>query len=1234
MSSPAPSASEDEEVVHDLTILSCSDTDDADRLFHFLADWAQSGMLDADLWLLSGSADGDLWPARPISFVDENHAAVREELSSALAARRYGIVRIVNVALTGGSGLRSAEAVASVRDYVRERIPANLVRLVTMNIAVPTSRVRPDAPDAAGLASAADLNIVVTPEDQRSSHHPWQAFESREQYAGWAACVVATAAGLWAGVSRGPLDDHSDQLIQGEPAGMVGRAFVRLIDGGFLVDHIGAGLVGRFEEWPVPSGIRRAENLVEQRPEAVDHLAQQFLDVDDHALRFNRVPEKQKPPRQEMVWWRAFLLMFRFIFDALRQVPTNFIRGLQHKVRTGAARWVQSVTMGDDSDVVVTFGGWRSDDQLAGRPHTPEDIRNQARQIVSLMGDRNPPPTSPKAWFDLRKLVFGLADGSELPSVVDQGLVHEGDRRLLVRSPSHLGPDPSGAPLVLHESLFAPGEPLEGLAGRVARPCDALLCREMDTLLARAIAMDDGPSGPSAVADLDVPATDAEAEIDSDEEAGSDDGDEEVEAVDAVVPPVVLPSDRVRYTQARGAIRDWVMERKDSLLWRLGDGIARELLMAIEEYIRAMAVIAAHRPSSVAEEMRRLRRRLWLRWLLIALLVAAGVGVGWLVLGISLLVAAAIALPTLIVSWFATFFRFSREMFRLQYRDLEQRMAYEHAEDSAWVSAGEIVKLVDRYVEFLDWSEVIGHFVHRPWGNPTAIQPAASTLDRTDVPRALGTAQGYITQQSVRSMRARALRQIITTGWLTSLFSPIRDEVLEQLRVDLGLDDASEVIDPEADSGHGHEAPRQRLLRHFDNGRYSASSRRHYEDKVIAFCRALTPSQAFEYVRVDLRPGDEPVRAHEQPPTTAATHDAVHLEPIPTTRSGGGLDAREVVRSSLDAVVHLRVEEGTNSITGSGVLLRHDGHLVTNAHVVGAADEVTVEFTDGVATTGRVVSRAPEQDLAIVHVGRTDVVAARPAADAVSIGQPVVAIGNPSGLAGGPSVSLGIVSAVGRNARFPDHTLHGLIQTDATIGHGSSGGGLFDENGSLVGITTAGLDSVSIGFAISVDDVVRYLNDVVHGGDGDQEEDEEGGDGEIAGVGADQVRVGMTYDDVDEFLIEILPQPGDTFGASCWRPEDQPKSKADRSFLWHPPDHEGRWPEGDDVVSMTVVQPRVSLGRKLAFAACRLDLSSIGLAKNFPILGPASSGDGDGRQGGGSTDGRSSGVDATTDLTL
>ncbi len=229
-------------------------------------------------------------------------------------------------------------------------------------------------------------------------------------------------------------------------------------------------------------------------------------------------------------------------------------------------------------------------------------------------------------------------------------------------------------------------------------------------------------------------------------------------------------------------------------------------------------------------------------------------------------------------------------------------------------------------------------------------------------------------------------------------------------------------------------------------------------------------------------------------PATVAPPAAV----VPPPASGPRVVEREesvvvrVVQNVRPAVVNISVraqvatpfglfpQEGQ----GSGVIIRPDGLILTNNHVVQGAQEITVTLLSGRSLRGRVLGADRFSDLAVVKV---DSATALPVVDmgsssALQVGQLAIAIGNPFGL--GSTVTVGVVSALNRSIQAgPDFVVENLIQTDAAINPGNSGGALLDSAGRLIGINTAIIrEAQGIGFAIPIDHARVVMEHIVSRG--------------------------------------------------------------------------------------------------------------------------------------------------------
>jgi putative serine protease PepD len=201
-----------------------------------------------------------------------------------------------------------------------------------------------------------------------------------------------------------------------------------------------------------------------------------------------------------------------------------------------------------------------------------------------------------------------------------------------------------------------------------------------------------------------------------------------------------------------------------------------------------------------------------------------------------------------------------------------------------------------------------------------------------------------------------------------------------------------------------------------------------------------------------------------------------------------------VATQVIPSVVTIAAGGGGGSGTGSGEVIRSDGYILTNNHVISIAangGSVHVLFSDGQTAAATITGRDPQTDLAVLHVqtsAKLSVIALGTSAS-VKVGQPVVAIGAPLGLSG--TVTSGIISALDRTVQVPGDNdksalLVSALQTDAAINPGNSGGALVNCEGQLVGVPTAGATvpnsgggSIGLGFAIPVDLAKSIADEII-----------------------------------------------------------------------------------------------------------------------------------------------------------
>jgi putative serine protease PepD len=221
------------------------------------------------------------------------------------------------------------------------------------------------------------------------------------------------------------------------------------------------------------------------------------------------------------------------------------------------------------------------------------------------------------------------------------------------------------------------------------------------------------------------------------------------------------------------------------------------------------------------------------------------------------------------------------------------------------------------------------------------------------------------------------------------------------------------------------------------------------------------------------------------PPPPSLTLPPPTSAPVVIADTG---NATEVAMRAIPSIIAVETAGALGNGGGSGVVYSADGYIITNHHVVSEADELAIVFSDGGRWVPEVIGLDDLTDIAVLRVNRPDLTPIEVgSSSSLIIGERAVAVGNPLALEGGPSVTYGIVSALNRSLQVESgETLFGLIQTDAPITRGSSGGALLDSAARLVGITTAiavsDVGAEGLGFAIPVDTALNVANDLIEDG--------------------------------------------------------------------------------------------------------------------------------------------------------
>jgi serine protease Do len=228
---------------------------------------------------------------------------------------------------------------------------------------------------------------------------------------------------------------------------------------------------------------------------------------------------------------------------------------------------------------------------------------------------------------------------------------------------------------------------------------------------------------------------------------------------------------------------------------------------------------------------------------------------------------------------------------------------------------------------------------------------------------------------------------------------------------------------------------------------------------------------------------------------------------------------------NIYAILSASSTGSSSEVSGSGFVWDEQGHIVTNNHVIDGARKIEVTFSDGVTVTANVVGADPDSDLAVLQIDQSKVQlhpVSMAAVGDVRVGQLAIAIGSPFGLEG--SMSMGVVSALGRtlpagsqSTLSPTYSIPDIIQTDAPINPGNSGGVLVNDQGQVIGVTSAIISPVDassgVGFAIPAEIILKVVPALIK-------------DGYVA-----HTYIGITGTSLDPDLAQAMGLPEEQLGA-------------------------------------------------------------------------------------------------------
>ena len=670
---------------------------------------------------------------------------------NALASESFQTIRVVafqQIRRGAAGDPQTVAAARSLSETFKYRIAA-AQKLIVLNVLVPDDRVRDLPPDLLDLGVSA--NVVVAPEDRESPLHASHPLDDPDDLAQHALMSLLVIAALWRHQVDGPLDGEQSGSFNETPHVVLVRGYGRIARAPRLVENIARAVFAqrRTAQWAADA----VGGVPARDPETIARRqAEQFLSRHKGAVSFD-APRPAAPPAMERVGpFRAFAMMIGFIVKGLKALPLTLAGVVTERARRAIGDFAQSVTFGKDSRVQVAGAAERG----GAHPDAASATRDLAVVLLERAGGASPtPPAAGEAWQELRALSFALHDGSDFPSGFDRpsdGVVTE-----VMTEISLIAPDPAEGPFLVDQEVATQLPPTARVP---VRPCDALQGQH----LAYELAQVEG-------------------------------GEAESQRLEA-----------------------WFESRSSSLLWRIAAHVGEHFRQAETVFGAALARVRegpAQLDGALAEAARRKLMSGWGVWsLVMGLAIAAGYflytrtpfGTDATPVWRSLAPRSAdpyIYILGAIVIWLVgmtiLFIRYLRRMFQLKHRLAMENAAYQAALSDAVDAAGALVRLGSIHEQLQDWAQIIGWMLHHPEGGlgDGSGEVQVEVGLRTPASHSIGVARWEETV--LRRLAAIVGRDIFGRSWLSNLFVRYRDEAMQQLKFEQGMDASAPSPDPDWD---------------------------------------------------------------------------------------------------------------------------------------------------------------------------------------------------------------------------------------------------------------------------------------------------------------------------------------------------------------------------------------------------------------------------------------------------
>lgn len=661
-------------------------------------------------------------------------------------------------------------------------------------------------------------NVVVVPEESAGGEGFIAIDLTPDKVEAVGLGALTLVGGLWSWIDHGILDHEQASNVAGMTYIRMVRLSLRVVDAGDLTSRLIGWAMDPGGVWPIPN-----EYVIHDQPhEVVSELAAEIATSSEARFTFQPFVPKNPPRPKAVGLFGALILFYSRLWNFIRSMPQEYVERLKNRVVDRVESFVQTQTFGADSSIVV---------RIAQRPETVAELvttRVRAGLLSTLkeVGTSSVQPT-PDTWAVIRSVSFGLIDGGDFhgslkgsePLWLGQRAVFT-DRNLVAPSSGRLSSNPAFKLRALE--LCALG--IETMGDTYLRPFDVpsvdlfelrlTECedearsqpqdREWLPELWRGLVQPDMLDGPLMIGDhiseeVDVvdneeeftdqfedegtqeQKADSESESDSDSDTKDSDSSEATAtpSADAVLrnDPGALKEPPTRIfvlSRLRDRYVDWMGDRRESLVWHLGEHLHTSIDAAVHDFesashaFEAMKTLAEENQKELEKVNRRMRKWAKVALILVVLLILSAVG-AWVIVGAILTYYLLGAVVALVFAFPLMVYRSARQLTRLEFRLEALATQPELILERRRHASAEVNRLSNLSEQLSDWSEIISAVIHRPWGQggaTTGVEPwvaeSGSHVFSVGVPE--------LDEVALESEIVRLRRHLARKDWLSKVY--------------------------------------------------------------------------------------------------------------------------------------------------------------------------------------------------------------------------------------------------------------------------------------------------------------------------------------------------------------------------------------------------------------------------------------------------------------------------------